>query len=157
MMTRLLIFVLLTTGCLSLSPSLRAQESREENRAARCSAIFTMLAEVFPDDARAPVFRRFIGVFNDLYLQEKKERTGSASPEDGHTRRGAVLKEFRDTYAARQAALKEEVVLCGAWADGYLVQGDNVTHVPVIPKLIPASVRQEYEVLAVAAWARWLR
>lgn len=77
MMTRLLIFVLLTTGCLSLSPSLRAQESREENRAARCSAIFTMLAEVFPDDARAPVFRRFIGVSNDLYLQEKN---GLAAP-----------------------------------------------------------------------------
>lgn len=68
-----------------------------------------------------------------------------------------MLKEFRDTYAARQAALKEEVVLCGAWADGYLAQGDNVTHVPVIPKLIPASVRQEYEALAAAGWERWLK
>lgn len=134
-----------------------AQESREEIKSARCSAIFTMLSEAFPQDARAPVFRRFIGVFNDLYLQEKKERTGSASPEEGTGRRAALLKEFRETYPTRQAALKEEVVLCGAWADGYLAQGDNVTHVPVIPKLIPVSVRQEYEALAVEGWDRWLK
>ncbi len=154
---RPLLPALLTATCLLTGVAGYSQESKEEIKSARCSAIFTMLEEAFPDDARTPVFRRFIGVFNDLYLQEKKERTGSASAEDGEARRLDLLREFRETYAARQAALKEEVVLCGAWADGYLVQGDNVTHVPVIPKLIPASVRQEYEVLAVAAWARWLR
>ena len=135
-----------------------AQESKEEIKSARCAAIFTMLAQSFDDDVqRAPLFRRFIGVFNELYLREKKERTGSASAEDGEQRRAALLKEFRDTYAARQAAMKEEVVLCGAWADGYVVQGDNITHVPVIPKLIPPAVRQEYEALAVTGWARWLK
>ncbi len=135
----------------------QAQESREEIKSARCSALFTMLAEAFPTDARLPVFRRFIGIFNELYLREKKERTGSSNAEDGEARRAALLKEFRQTYADRQPALKEEVVLCGAWADGYLAQGDNVTHVPVIPKLIPSSVRQEYETLADLGWARWLK
>ena len=157
MIPRPLIFALLISGAMSTCLPGLAQESREEIKSARCSAIFTMLSEAFPADARAPVFRRFIGVFNDLYLREKKERTGSASPEEGADRRAALLKEFRETYPTRQAALKEEVVLCGAWADGYLAQGDNVTHVPVIPKLIPVSVRQEYEALAVEGWDRWLK
>ena len=152
-----LIPALLLAGCLVLSPPGHAQESKEEIKSARCSAIFTMLAEALPEDARAPVFRRFIRVFNVLYLQEKKERTGSANAEDGESRRTFLLKEFRETYASRQDAMKEEVVLCGAWADAYLAQGDNVTHVPVIPKLIPASVRREYEALAVEGWQRWLK
>ncbi len=135
-----------------------AQESREEIKSARCAAVFTMLAQSFADDTqRAPLFQRFVGVFNELYLREKKERTGSASAEDGEQRRAALLKEFRETYEARQAAMKEEVVLCGAWADGYVAQGDNITHVPVIPKLILPAVRQEYEALAVIGWARWLK
>ena len=157
MLAARIIPALLLTSCLAISPPVLAQESREEIKSARCSAIFTMLAEAFTEDARVPVFRRFIRVFNELYLQEKKERTGSASAQDGESRRAFLLKEFRETYAARQGALKEEVVLCGAWADGYLAQGDNVTHVPVIPKLIPATVRQEYEALAEAGWARWLK
>jgi hypothetical protein len=134
-----------------------AQESKEEIKSARCSAIFTMLSEAFSTDPRAPVFQRFIGLFNDLYLKEKKDRTGSSSPAEGAARRAALLTEFRETYPARQAALKEEVVLCGAWADGFLAQGDNVTHVPVIPKLIPAPVRQEYEALATTGWEGWLK
>ncbi len=154
---------LLLTGCLSLSamPALSQSQlppSREEIKSARCAAIFTMLAQSFADDAqRAPVFRRFIGVFNDLYLQELRERTGSARPEDSEQRRAELLQEFRTTYTSREAAMKEEVVLCGAWADGYLAQADNVTYVPVIPKLIPPAVRAEYEALAITGWGRWLK
>ena len=157
MMIRSLLTTGVIAGCVTLSAAVRAQESKEEIKSARCSAIFTMLSEAFPNDARAPLFGRFTGVFNALYLREKKERTGSASPDDGLARRVALLREFRETYAARQAALKEEVVLCGAWADGYIAQGDNITHVPVIPKLIPASVREEYEALAVTGWDRWIK
>jgi hypothetical protein len=152
-----LITALLLAGCLVISPSSLAQESKEEIKAARCSAIFTMLAEALPEDPDTMVFQRFIRLFNELYLQEKKERTGSANAEDGESRRAFLLKEFRETYASREGALKEEVVLCGAWGDAYLAQGDNVTHVPVIPKLIPASVRQKYEALAAEGWSRWLK
>jgi len=156
-MTELLTPALLLAGCLMISPLCLAQESREEIKSARCSAIFTMLAEALPEDSLAPVFQRFIGVFNALYLQEKKQRTGLAEAEDGESRRAFLLREFRETYALRQGAMNEEVILCGAWADAYLAQGDHVTHVPVIPKLIPPSVRQAYEALAARAWDRWLR
>lgn len=145
-------------GCLLLNSAVRAQEPRMEMQAARCSAIFTMLSEAFADDTkRAPVFRHFSNVYNDLYLKEKKERTGKASREEGQQRRDALLQEFTQTYSQRQAAMKEEVVLCGAWAEGYRSQGDVYTYVPIIPKLIPSSVRDEYEALAVTGWPKWLK
>ena len=142
----------------TLSTAAVAQESKLEIQAARCSAIFSMLSEAFANDAkRAPAFRHFTVVYNDLYLKEKKERTGNASAEEGKQRRDSLLQEFRQTYSERQAAMKEEVVLCGAWAEGYRSQGDVYTYVPIIPKLIPAAVRDEYEALAVAGWTKWLR
>jgi hypothetical protein len=48
------------------------------------------------------------------------------------------------------------VVLCGAWAEGYRTQGENYSYVPIIPKLIPAAVRNEYEALAEASWKKWI-
>ena len=142
---------------LALGQPACAQESRVETQSARCSAIFSMLSEAFRDDARrAPLFRHFTDVFNDLHLKEKKDRTGDAPADDGRRRREALLQEFRQTYAQRQAAMTEEVVLCGAWAEGYRVQGEVYSYVPIIPKLIPSAVRDEYEALAIAGWRKWL-
>ena len=134
-----------------------AQESRFEMQAGRCSAIFFMLSETHKDNiASAAVFQHFVSVFENLYVTEKKERTGNASRDDGIERRKLVLQEFTATYSSRPATLKEEVVLCGAWAEGYKIQGDNYTYVPIIPKLIPAAVRSDYETLAEACWKTWM-
>lgn len=129
-----------------------------ETQAARCAAIFSMLSDSFQDDAQqSKTFHHFMNVFNDLYLKEKKDRTGDDYRDDGSARRTLLHKEFRDTYQARQAGMKEEVVLCGAWAEGYRAQGDNYSYVPIIPKLIPQNVRDEYEALAVTGWKRWMK
>ena len=134
-----------------------AQESRVEMQAGRCSAIFFMLSETHKNNtASAAVFQHFVSVFENLYVTEKKERTGNASRDDGIERRKLVLQEFTATYSSRPATLKEEVVLCGAWAEGYKIQGDNYTYVPIIPKLIPAAVRSDYESLAEAGWKTWM-
>jgi len=134
-----------------------AQESRVEMQAGRCSAIFFMLSETHKDNtASAGVFQHFVSVFENLYVTEKKERTGNANRDDGIERRKLVLQEFTATYSSRPATLKEEVVLCGAWAEGYKIQGDNYTYVPIIPKLIPAAVRSEYESLAETGWKEWI-
>ena len=156
----------LTTRHLSLSTliassclchQVMAQESRLEIQAGRCSAIFFMLSETHKDNtASAAVFQHFVSVFENLYVTEKKERTGNASRDDGIERRKLVLQEFTATYSSRSASLKEEVVLCGAWAEGYKAQGDNYTYVPIIPKLIPANVRSDYEALAEAGWKKWI-
>jgi hypothetical protein len=134
-----------------------AQESRFEMQAGRCSAIFFMLSETHKDNtASAGIFQHFGSVFENLYVTEKKERVGNATRDDGIERRNLVLQEFKATYNSRPATLKEEVVLCGAWAEGYKIQGDNYTYVPIIPKLIPAAVRNEYEALAEKGWKKWI-
>jgi hypothetical protein len=134
-----------------------AQESKVEMQAGRCSAIFFMLSETHKDnEASAADFQHFVTVFENLYVTEKKERTGNATSDDGIERRKLVLQEFKETYNGRPATLKEEVVLCGAWAEGYRTQGKNYSYVPIIPKLIPATVRNEYEALAEASWKKWI-
>ena len=134
-----------------------AQESRVEMQAGRCSAIFFMLSETHKDNtASAGIFQHFGSVFENLYVTEKKERVGNATRDDGIERRNLVLQEFKATYNSRPATLKEEVVLCGAWAEGYKIQRDNYTYVPIIPKLIPAAVRNEYEALAETSWKKWI-
>ena len=138
-----------TTAC--------AQESRVEMQAGRCSAIFFMLSQTHKEDSTwLPVFQEFVGVFENLYVTEKKERTGSGTVDEGVQRRNAVLHEFKDTYTSRVASLKEEVVLCGAWAEGYRLQGKDYVYVPIIPKLIPAAVRTTYEAFAESGWKQWM-
>lgn len=156
----------LTTQYLSLSALLAlscichqvvAQESKVEMQAGRCSAIFFMLSETHKDnEASATDFQHFVNVFENLYVTEKKERTGNATRDDGIERRKLVLQEFKETYNGRPATLKEEVVLCGAWAEGYRIQGKTYTYVPIIPKLIPSSVRSDYEALADTGWKKWM-
>lgn len=134
-----------------------AQESKVEMQAGRCSAIFFMLSETHKDnEASAADFQHFVTVFENLYVTEKKERTGNATSDDGIERRKLVLQEFKETYNGRPATLKEEVVLCGAWAEGYRIQGKTYTYVPIIPKLIPSSVRTDYEALADTGWKKWM-
>ena len=111
----------LTTQYLSLSALLAlscvchqvvAQESKVEMQAGRCSAIFFMLRETHNDnEASATDFQHFVNVFENLYVTEKKERTGNATRDDGIERRKLVLQEFKETYNGRPATLKEEVVL----------------------------------------------
>ena len=156
----------MTTQYLSLSALLAlscichqvvAQESKVEMQAGRCSAIFFMLSETHKDnEASATDFQHFVNVFENLYVTEKKERTGNATRDDGIERRKLVLQEFKETYNGRPATLKEEVVLCGAWAEGYRIQGKTYTYVPIIPKLIPSSVRSDYEALADTGWKKWM-
>lgn len=141
----------------ALAANALAQESRLELQAGRCSAIFSMLSDTHQsDEMQANFFRHFMEIFTDLYAKERKERTGNAEHKNGLQRRNEILQEFRDTYKDRQAAMKEEVVLCGAWAEGYRAQGDTYAYVPIIPKLIPQSVRDIYENLAAISWSKWL-
>jgi hypothetical protein len=147
----------LSALCCSGSPVL-AQESRVETQAARCSAIFAILSETHAEDAaRSKYFLHFMEVFTALSLKEKKERTGSASAEEGSTRRNSLLSEFRANYPNQQAAINDETILCGAWAEGYRAQGDQYAYVPIIPKLIPQSVRDEYQSYATTSWKKWIK
>ena len=48
-------------------------------------------------------------------------------------------------------------VVCGAWAEGFLSQGENWAFIPVIPKVIAQSAREEYTRVGPASFTRWAK
>lgn len=135
-----------------------AQESRIATQSVRCSAIFTVLAETAADDAaRQKKFLKAETIFSELFVNDQRDKKAQVTLEEAHRRRDLVLKEFRETYDSRRAYIIEETVLCGAWGEGFLVQGESYGYVPVIPKVIPQNIRSDYEASASTAFARWTR
>lgn len=145
--------------CTSLFASQsHAQESRIATQSVRCAAIFSVLAETSTDDAaRQQKFLKAERIFSGLFVTDYSDRKITVTLDEAHHRRDLVLKEFRDTYGSRRAYMIEETVLCGAWGEGFLAQGESYGYVPVIPKVIPQNVRADYEATASAAFARWTR
>lgn len=135
-----------------------AQESRIATQSARCAAVFSVLAETATDDAvRQKKFLKAETIFSELFVTDHSDKKIQITLDEAHRRRDLVLKEFRETYANRRAYIIEETVLCGAWGEGFLIQGESYSYVPVIPKVIPQNVRTEYEATASTAFARWTR
>lgn len=135
-----------------------AQESRIATQSARCAAVFSVLAETTADDAvRQKKFLTAEAIFSALFVADYSDKKIQVTLDEAHQRRDLVLKEFRETYANRRAYIIEETVLCGAWGEGFLIQGESYSYVPVIPKVIPQNVRTNYEATASTAFARWTR
>jgi hypothetical protein len=135
-----------------------AQESRIATQSARCAAVFSVLAETAADDAvRQKKYLKAEAIFSELFVTDHSDNKIQVTLDESHRRRDLVLKEFRETYANRRAYIIEETVLCGAWGEGFLIQGESYSYVPVIPKVIPQNVRAGYEAAATTAFARWAR
>lgn len=128
-----------------------AQPSRLAGQALHCSAIFAVFAETHADDAAlARKFGRAVEIFGEVYAKE-------SGASDAAVQRAALLEAFRAKLAERAAYLREDGVVCGAWAEGFLAQGEQWTYVPVYPKVIGAGVRASYEKIAADAFGRWGR
>ena len=132
-----------------LASSVSAQEGRVERQAIRCSAFFQVLS----DSAEA---RNFSNLFADAYIKERNDKSVVTTGAEMEQRREQVLQELQNTFESNQAALMEEAILCGAWAEGYRLQGENPTYIPIIPKIIPQQVRETYAALASAGFKKWL-
>ena len=147
-----------TIYALLLANSSHAQESRIAIQALRCAAVFSVLAETSADNAlRQNKFLKAEAIFSELFIIDQRDKKVQATLEEAHRRRDLILKEFRDTYASRRAYIIEESVLCGAWGEGFLAQGESYGYVPVIPKVIPQNLRADYEATAAVAFTRWTR
>ncbi len=140
---------------MALAPGF-AQESKIEFQAIRCSAFFLVFADG-ADAIRGQSLQQLAGNFAQAYVKAQEEKNGHASEADMLTRREAVLKEFDLAYRDNQPALLQEAVLCGAWGEGFLLQGENITYVPIIPKIIPQKVWEEYGSLSSAAFEKWMQ
>ena len=144
--------------CLSFFfTSTHAQESRIATQSVRCAAIFSVLAEASASEPKSQArFKTAETIFSELFVKESSDKKDTVTLDEAHRRRDLVLKELRDTYANRRAYIIEETVLCGAWGQGFLVQGETYGYVPVIPKVIPQNIRADYEAKGSAAFAAWI-
>ncbi len=134
-----------------------AEESRFATQAIRCSAVFSVFIDANADDAAlAAKFRKAQKIFEEVYAGERRDKSADAATEIA-TKRAALLKEFRDNFKEREPYLHEEGVLCGAWAEGFLAQGENWSFIPVIPKVIAQSARDEYSRIGPASFTRWAK
>lgn len=147
----------LTLALLMTATTASADESRFATQAIRCSAVFAVFIDANADDAAlSGKFRKARQIFDEVYAGERRDKSAEAGPEI-ETRRAALLKEFRDNFKDREPYLHEESVLCGAWAEGFLAQGEHWAFIPVIPKVIAQSARDEYSRIGAASFTRWAK
>ena len=95
-------------------------------------------------------------LFFEFYTNEKKSKNTEMKSEEILGRRQQILSEIKGHYVDREALLIEEGVVCGAWAEGFLSQGENITFIPVYPKVISSQIRDYYARIATVAFKKWL-
>jgi len=140
-----------------VSPARVSAEPRLAQQALHCSAIFSVFAESLTDDSkRLNEFKRGVEIFTALYIKEV-EGDPAVAKRDAEKRRTALLAEFQQQMAQREPYLREDGVVCGAWAEAFFAQGERWTFVPVYPKVISISARQKYTPLGAQAFPRWRR
>ena len=131
------------------------QESRLAKQALHCSAVFSVFAETLTDDAKlAKEFSKGVAIFTELYVRER-EGNRAAAMREAEQSRAALLKQFREQLEQREPYLREDGVVCGAWADGFFAQGEDWSFVPVYPKVIGMGARQKYTPIGEQAFKRW--
>lgn len=122
-----------------------ADESRVAGQAMNCAAVFSLLSDAHAtNEALATKFGRGISIFTDVYLKERNEEAGSGLA-SAHVRRAQAVKEMRETLSDKAAYFREDAVICGAWAEGFMVQGERVQFMLVYPKVVPMHIRPQYQ------------
>jgi hypothetical protein len=151
------VFMILLVGSLSGVLSAHAQDSRLENQLLRCSAITTIFSIAAEKNTETEIkLQKMPSLFFEFYANEKKSKNTEMKPEEILGRRQQILSEIKDHYVDREALLIEEGVVCGAWAEGFLSQGENITFIPVYPKVISSQIRDYYARIASVAFKKWL-
>lgn len=150
---------LLTIGLVAtlIWPARAVAEVKLAQQALHCSAIFSVFAESLADDTkRVKEFKRGVEIFTELYVKEAGGDPAAAK-RDAEQKRSALLTQFQQQMAQRESYLREDGVVCGAWAEAFFAQGERWTFVPVYPKVISMSARQKYTPLGAEAFPRWRR
>lgn len=125
-----------------------AQDARLASQALRCSMVMHFLGQAQADNP--DLARRLdwaASTFAGVHLKQsgKPVHPGERVTEDLLR---SVQDPSPDSMTANPASFREEAVACGAWADGFSVQGPNYRYVPVFPKVVAPQTRQLYQALA---------
>lgn len=140
----LLAWTCLTLG-LGVAP-VGAQETRLAAQSLHCAAIFSVLAQSTDNGAQqAAKYAKAVDIFTGVHLQEWPQPLSTNARESVLQKRADAALALRGPWLAKDASLREEGVLCGAWAEGFLAQGDRIQFVPVFPKVVASCVRSQYQ------------
>lgn len=144
----------LASALTGLSLSVAGQtETRLATQAMHCAAVFTVLAQTHAaDSALAPRLNKAVNIFTEVYV---KELNSGLKPEEAAKRRALALADIQAGWTTRAPQFTESSVICGAWAEGFLEQGEVYKHVPVYPKVVAMHIRSQYQTLAEDALKRW--
>jgi len=142
----------LTLGILALvfgaSKAMAAQETRLAGQAMHCAAIFSVLAQAFANDpGKGPRFSKGVEVLTEVYLKEQPSSTDPGAMTAAAQHRSEAVTALRAAWPSQSASLREDGVMCGAWVEGFLGQGDRYQFVPVYPKVVAPYVRGQYQTL----------
>jgi len=144
---------LMVTLGVMLSSQAMAQ-TRLAEQAINCAAVFTIFSQVYASNPTlAAKFAKVVDIFHEVYLKERPQDSSEAG--DVVKRSNSVVQEFRQTWTARSAYFRENAVICGAWAEGFLGQAQPYQFVPVYPKVVAPSVRLQYQAHADQAIQHW--
>jgi hypothetical protein len=123
-----------------------AQATHAQEHAERCAGIFSIFQNdnTISSDLKIKIDKG-LAIFDDLYAKESGQKT-----EVAHTR---MQTSITSEIQTRHHELEEEGILCSAWAENFLNQGDHYKYVPVFPKVIPLDIRQLYTPLSQHAFS----
>jgi hypothetical protein len=138
-----------------ISNAMAAQESRLAGQAMHCAAIFSVLAQAFSNDSgKGPRFSKGVDVLTDVYLKEQPSPSDPGVLAAAAQRRSEAVKQLHAAWPSQAAPLREDGVMCGAWVEGFLGQGDRYQFIPVYPKVVAPHIRGQYQTLLEEAMRR---
>jgi hypothetical protein len=122
------------------------QETRLASQSLHCAAIFSVLAQSQDNNpSQAAQYAKAMDIFTGVHLQELPQPVSPSTRDSVVQKRADAAQVLRSAWLAKDAHLREEGVLCGAWAEGFLAQGERVQFVPVFPKVVAPHVRSQYQ------------
>src|SRR5574343_475120 len=122
-----------------------AQDTRLAGQALHCAAVLDVLAQTHAGQTeKTSRWQRAVSIFTEVHLKALGE-SGAAAQEQALLRRQQALVSVRAQGAERAAYFREDAVVCGAWAEGVLAQGERYQYLVVYPKVIAPHIRSQYQ------------
>lgn len=126
-----------------VSTGLQAQDPRLAQQAFHCAGVMAALAQAAATEPQAA--QRWRRASNLLLDVVPPSQGGSGDMVSLQTK---AMQAAQQKQMEQSLAYQEDVVLCGAWSEGFLGQGEQVRFVPVYPKIVSPAVRAQYETAA---------
>jgi hypothetical protein len=132
-----------------------AQETRLAGQVMHCAAIFSLLTKTYAADPdRGSRLSKAAEIFTDVHMKETVRAVTSSVHATAVKRRTDEAQALQGAWMARDDYLTEDAVICGAWVEGFLAQGEAYQYVPVYPKVLAPMIRRQYQNLISEAMGR---